>query len=88
MSSHLTGDRTAPSAASPAAGAATTPRIDASLSINDVLLAHPATIAVFNAFGVDACCGGAQTVRDAASQDGIDLAQLLAALEGAAGGGQ
>ena len=51
--------------------------------VNDVLLAHPSTVAVFNAFGVDACCGGDVAVADAAARDGIDAKRLLSALEAA-----
>ena len=49
--------------------------------VNDVLLAHPRTAAVFNVFGIDACCGGDRALGDAAREDGADLPALLAALE-------
>jgi regulator of cell morphogenesis and NO signaling len=61
-------------------------RLDDTRTIDEVLRRHPATAAVFNAFGVDACCGGARTLRDAAREDGADRRALLAALERAAGG--
>lgn len=77
MSAHVPGDATRSHA--PAAGA--TAHIDPSWSVNDVLMKYPATISVFNAFGVDACCGGAQSLREAAAGDGIDLDALVAALE-------
>jgi Domain of Unknown function (DUF542) len=57
------------------------PRIDATLSVNDVLLAFPTTAPVFNAFGIDACCGGDRALEEAAREDGADLTALLAALE-------
>lgn len=76
MSAQIPGDVTASLA--PATGADS---IDPSWSVNDVLLKFPATIAVFNTFGVDACCGGAQSLREAAAEGGIDLASLVAALE-------
>lgn len=54
-------------------------------TVNDVLLRHPATVAVFNAFGVDACCGGAASLADAARDAGISLDALLDALRHSAG---
>ena len=56
-------------------------RLDPALSVNDVLLRHPETMAVFNAFGVDACCGGAAALPDAARTAGLEPATLLDALE-------
>lgn len=53
-------------------------------SVNETIRRHPATVAVFNDFGIDACCGGAATLRDAAMRDGADPEQLLAAVNRAA----
>lgn len=50
-------------------------------TVNDVLHCHPATMRVFNAFGVDACCGGAQPLREAAHAAGILPDELLFAVE-------
>ena len=50
-------------------------------TVNDVLHCHPATMRVFNAFGVDACCGGAASLADAAGDAGIEPVALLEALE-------
>jgi iron-sulfur cluster repair protein YtfE (RIC family) len=33
--------------------------ISAGLTVNEAIRRYPATVAVFNAFGIDACCGGA-----------------------------
>jgi len=55
--------------------------LDVSTSVNDVLTQYPETVSVFNAFGIDACCGGAASLREAARRDGVDLAELLAALQ-------
>jgi iron-sulfur cluster repair protein YtfE (RIC family) len=57
------------------------PRIEAGATLNEILRAHPSAAAVFNAFGIDACCGGARPLAAAAREDGVDLATLLAALE-------
>jgi hypothetical protein len=62
------------------------PRIDPAWTVNEVVRRHPATVAVFNAFGFDACCGGAHPVREAAGPHGADLGALVAALEAVAGG--
>jgi regulator of cell morphogenesis and NO signaling len=47
--------------------------------VNDVIQSQPATN-VFNEFGIDACCGGAVSIHDAALRDGADPAALLNAL--------
>ena len=49
-------------------------------SVDAVMARHPATMAVFNAFGVDTCCGAHSSVREAAARDGVDEAALVAAL--------
>lgn len=41
---------------------------------------HPATMAVFNSFGVDSCCGAQRTVHEAARADLVDEAALIDAL--------
>lgn len=45
-------------------------------------------MAVFNAFGVDGCCGAHRTVRDAAAEDGVDVAALVAGLRQAIEAGE
>ena len=60
--------------------------IDVSATVNDVLKQYPETVSVLNAFGIDACCGGAASLREAARRDGVDLAELLAALQTAVTG--
>ncbi len=42
---------------------------------------HPATAAVFAAFGLDSCCGGAHSLTFAARAQGIDLLHLVATLQ-------
>lgn len=58
-------------------------QLDPSLTINEIVARHPETIAVFNRFGMDTCCGGGVSVEEAARRDGLDLDQMLAALRGA-----
>ena len=55
--------------------------IDTAATVNDILVEHPATVAVFNTFGIDACCGGDATLLEAAHRDGADLRALIAALD-------
>jgi len=58
--------------------------IDPTASVNDVISRYPATISVFNKFGLDTCCGGGAPIVDAARRDGADLGALLAELRKAA----
>ena len=58
----------------------TTTLIGADMTVNEVIRAHPATVEVFNRFGIDACCGGSATVDEAADRDGADAPALWAAL--------
>ena len=53
---------------------------DATWTVNDVLRQHPQAVAVFNALGVDACCGGANTLDLAAADAGVQLDDLVTAL--------
>lgn len=59
-------------------------RIEPDWTVNDTLRIFPATVAVFNRFGIDACCGGASSIAAAAQRDGADLAELVEALRAAA----
>jgi regulator of cell morphogenesis and NO signaling len=53
----------------------------ADLSVNEVISRYPAAVELFNRYGIDACCGGAASVRDAAVRDGADEIALVAELE-------
>ena len=55
--------------------------IDRSATVNETIVKHPAAVAVFNALGIDACCGGDAPIDEAARRDGVDVNALLAALE-------
>ena len=67
---------------------ATLLEIPADLTVNEAIRRWPATVAVFNHFGIDACCGGAAPVREAALRDGADPDQVAAALLDAIRGAQ
>ena len=53
----------------------------AGMTVNEVIRQFPASLEVFNAWGIDACCGGATAVRTVAERHGFDTASLLADLE-------
>lgn len=53
---------------------------DGAWSVNQTIATFPQTVAVFNQFGIDACCGGAASVVDAAARDAADPEQMLVAL--------
>lgn len=53
----------------------------ATATVEQVMAAHPATLPVFNAFGVDTCCGAHRTVHEAAVEDGADEVALTRALQ-------
>lgn len=55
--------------------------LDGNATVNEVIKRHPATAAVFLTFGIDACCGGALTLQDAASRHHKDIIDVLTALE-------
>jgi iron-sulfur cluster repair protein YtfE (RIC family) len=60
-----------------------TNEIDPRLPVNEVIRLQPAAVAVFNRLGVDACCGGAQPVGEAAAELGIAWEEMAAALSAA-----
>jgi iron-sulfur cluster repair protein YtfE (RIC family) len=56
-------------------------QVDRTETVNEIIVHHPASVETFNAFGIDACCGGDASVEDAARRDGADIDALLAALD-------
>lgn len=59
----------------------TTPAVDPTATVNEILVKYPETVSVFNQFGIDACCGGAASLEEAASRDGADVERLIRALD-------
>jgi regulator of cell morphogenesis and NO signaling len=57
--------------------------IDPSWTINELLRREPSSAPVLNAFGVDTCCGGGDTITEAAANAGLDAAELIGALSDA-----
>ncbi|MEX0906811.1 MAG: DUF542 domain-containing protein [Gemmatimonadota bacterium] len=52
----------------------------AALTVNETIRMWPATVELFNRYGIDACCGGAARVGEAAVRDGADAGALIAEL--------
>jgi iron-sulfur cluster repair protein YtfE (RIC family) len=58
--------------------------LDCAWTVNDVITRHPATMTVFNRFGLDICCGATLSVEKAAAEAGVDGEVLCDALRTAA----
>lgn len=54
--------------------------IDPAISVQEALRRFPATLAVFQQFGIHLCCGSHLSITEAAVRDGVDADRLLAAL--------
>ena len=46
------------------------------MTVNEAIRRYPETVEIFNRYGIDACCGGAAPVAEAAVRDGADPAAL------------
>jgi len=51
--------------------------------VNDVVRCCPSALGVFNYFSVDSCCGGGDTIAQAAENEFADSDSLVDALRGA-----
>lgn len=60
--------------------------IDPTLTLNEIAVRHPAALGVLRDHGLDACCGGALPLAEAARRHGLDAGALRAALEDAISG--
>ena len=56
------------------------PGVNASWTVNEVLALHPSVGRVLNAFGVDTCCGGGDTLALAAARARIGPELLIEAV--------
>ena len=65
----------------------TQPQLDCTATVRDLIQRHPATRAVFQAHGVDTCCGSGVSVEEAARRDGLDATMLCAELRAAVAAG-
>ncbi len=57
--------------------------IESTQTVNDIIAAHPATVSVFDAWGVDSCCGGHLPLATVAEKHRFDLEKLLGELRAA-----
>ncbi|MEO7986556.1 MAG: DUF542 domain-containing protein [Gemmatimonadales bacterium] len=55
-------------------------KLDLTATVHDLIQRHPATLAVFQRYGVDTCCGSAVSLKDAARRDGLDADRLYSEL--------
>lgn len=55
--------------------------IDPAWTVHELVRSRPETVAVFQSYGIDTCCGGTRTLTEAAKLAGLDAATLLHALE-------
>jgi len=55
-------------------------------TVRDIALENPALVRVFERFGIDYCCGGRKPLAEACAAKGLDVAEVEAALNGAAEG--
>lgn len=58
-----------------------TPPINGATIVNDLLRRHANTLPVLSRLGIDTCCGGGQSLEEAARSAGLSLAELLAELQ-------
>ncbi|MBW7932661.1 MAG: DUF542 domain-containing protein [Gemmatimonadaceae bacterium] len=47
------------------------------MTLNEITLAVPAALEVFNRYGLDSCCGGAKTLALVCERHALDLDTLL-----------
>jgi iron-sulfur cluster repair protein YtfE (RIC family) len=53
--------------------------------LNAIVARYPSTLPAMRRFGLDTCCGGAVPLRTAAEHHGLDLDELIVALQQVAG---
>ncbi len=49
-------------------------------SVNEVIRKYPSVLPVLNGFGIDTCCGGAESLTSAARSASIPIEALMAAI--------
>lgn len=61
-----------------------TANVTATATLNDLVAHYPQMLPVLQRFGLDTCCGGSLPLQTAVEHHGLDLAQVLAALQAVA----
>lgn len=62
--------------------------IETTKTVREIALEQPASIRVFERYGIDYCCGGRKPIEEACSTKGVAVEQVMAALEAALSGGE
>jgi regulator of cell morphogenesis and NO signaling len=57
--------------------------IETTQTVRDIVQQHPSTVPVFEALGIDYCCGGSKSLEDACRKSNIQVEKVLADLAGA-----
>lgn len=71
----------APCACASAARKAEAPALDPALSVAEAARKYPATVPVFAKLGMDACCGGEDSIENAAVHGGMEIRDVMHQLE-------
>ena len=58
----------------------TRPELSASLTVNALIASYPSVLPVLNRFGIDTCCGGAESLGLAARSANIPFDHLMAGI--------
>ncbi len=56
-------------------------KVSKDMTVNQVIKLSPKVIPVFNHFNIDSCCGGSDTLEEAAKKAKIDVETLIRELE-------
>ena len=54
--------------------------IDTTQTVREIVQQHPAAVPVFEALGIDYCCGGRKSLEDACRKRNVSLDKVLASL--------
>jgi regulator of cell morphogenesis and NO signaling len=57
--------------------------IDTTQTVREIVQQHPAAVPVFEALGIDYCCGGSKSLEDACRKRNVPLGEVLANLASA-----
>ena len=50
---------------------------DLNQTVREIAIEHPATVRVFESLGIDYCCGGKRTLKDACERAGVPVERAL-----------